>query len=212
VDTPGVAGRAGELVPLPHAEVTAATLYADEIGSAVIALFERAHTEHLDRASRRLLIRGLVILGGRRYTSLYRPLIAFLRARSDPFEVLPEAFANPLPKVLAGAFDGDLAPLTALLADNEASEFVRSGAFLTLAFLTFDGRIPREATLEFLRRFVLENVTPAGDGAWVGWMDAVALLGLSQLSPRVEKAFDDGSIPAWIASRHFRSPVDRKGT
>src|SRR5215207_3992371 len=178
-------------VALPRREVALATLYADEIEPTIIRLLELAQTEDLDRASRRLLIRGLVILGARRYGGVYRPLIVFLRTRPDPFEVLVEVMANPLPKILAGVFDGGLEPLATLLTDDAANEFVRSGAFLALAFLTFDGRVPRETTVEFLRRYVQ---APPGDGAWVGWMDAVALLGLSQLSPRVEKAFDDGRL------------------
>jgi uncharacterized protein DUF1186/SEC-C motif-containing protein len=206
-------------VKLPRREVAVAALYTDEIEPAIIALTERAQAEHLDRASRRLLTRGLVILGGRRYVSLYRPLVAFLRGQRDPFEVLPEVFINLLPKVLAGVFDGDLELLTTLLTDDEASEFGRGGAFLALAFLTFDGRIPRETAVEILRRFEQENIAPPADGAWVGWMDAVALLGLSQLSPRVEKAFDDGRLPGWMVSRNdFREalrkaiqrPNDRK--
>src|SRR5262249_10965212 len=126
----------------------------------------------------------------------------------DPLEVLVEAVSEALPKVLAGVFDGDLAPLTDLLLDNEADEFARSGAFLSLAFLTFDGRIPRETTVEFLRRFAVGYLAPAGDAAWVGWVDAVALLGLTQLTPLVEKAFDDRGIPGWIVSRNdFRASL-----
>jgi hypothetical protein len=195
-------------VPLPRAEIAVAALYPNVIEAAVISLLARAPKENLDRASRRLLIRGLVILGARRSASLYRPLIAFLRAHPEPFEVLVEAMANPLPKILAGAFDGDLQPLTSLLTDNEANEFVRGWPFVALAFLTFDGRLPRDTTAEFLRRFAEKNMAPPYHAAWVGWMDAVALLGLSQLSPLVEKAFDDDRIPGWMVSRNdFREAL-----
>jgi hypothetical protein len=180
---------------LPSTEVAIATVHADEIEQELIAVIERACTEELDDASARLLFRGLHILGGRRLIAAYRPCIAFLR--SDPERVenlLSDALGNTLPGILAGMFDGDPEPLLGLITDEAACQFARGPALVTLALLTFEGRIARDFTEDFLARF--EGPGRAEDDwIWHDWMLAVALLGLDRLTPRVKAAFADGLIP-----------------
>jgi SEC-C motif-containing protein len=98
----------------------------------------------------------------------------------------------------------------ALTGDNDAKEWIREDAFIALAFLTFDGRIPRGTMRDFLRQFEQDSVTPSDDAGWHGWMTAVALLGMDELSPRIHAAFEDGRIPEYIASeRNYLQMLDR---
>ena len=195
---------------LQDTDVVAATLYAHEIEPAVVAAVEQARPEALDPSLGRLIFRGLHVLAARRLTAVYRPLIAILHGPEHPERVLGDAVTETLSRILIGVFDGDSAPLLSLIRDTTAGEWVRDAAYGALAFLTFDGRIPRAATEDFLRRFERESRTPPEDAAWYGWMIAVALLGLNELSPRVHAAFEDGRIPSYVAREEdYRELLDR---
>jgi hypothetical protein len=92
-------------------------------------------------------------------------------------------------------FDGDAEPLLSLIADDKVDQFVRDAALRAFAFLTFEGRIDRAVAEAFLARFEQQSSAPSGNLTWLGWVTAVALLGLESLSPRVDAAFEDGRIP-----------------
>ena len=193
-------------VPLPSLAIAVATLYAQEIERDILALVERASSEDLDVPSARLLFRGLHILGGRRFTSLYRPLVTLLRGPQDYIEyLLGDAITATLPKILAGVFDGDQGPLRALITDLRVDAFVREAALKALGFLALDGQIDRADFEAFLLRFDQDKlVAPDDDVMWHGWMSVVAVLGLVALEPRVRAAFADGRIaPDWCDEEDF---------
>jgi len=191
---------------LPSIEIAFATLYADAIEPDVVAVVERAQREDLDIASGRLLFRGIHILGGRRLTAAYRPLLAMLHGPQDRVEaLLGDAVTENLSRILAGLFDGDEQPLYALVADANVDSFVRGAALSALAVLAFEGRIDRTAFETFLVRFDEARLAAAEDEVmWHGWMTAVAVLGLTALAPRVRAAFADGRIaPEWYDESDF---------
>jgi uncharacterized protein len=188
--------------PLPSETAGVATIYASEIAPDIIRLLECARVAQLEAASECLLFRGLHILGAARLKAAYRPLMASLHAPEDRIEhLLGDATTETLPKILAGVFDGDAEPLLALIEDDKVHEWVRDAARRTVAFLAFDGRLDQRAAGEFLARFEQQSTAPAGDAAWHGWMTAVALLGLDQLSPRVQAAFETAGCPPSLRTK-----------
>jgi hypothetical protein len=195
---------------LPSTEVAIATLFAHEIEANIVELLTRAAGEDLDLPSKRLLFRGLHILGGRRLPSGYRPLIALLHGSPERAEaLLGDAITETLSKILAGVFDGDPEPLLGLISDITLDEFVRDAALNAFTFLVFDGRIERSFADDYLRRFEPECTAPAGDMIWHAWMTAVALLGFEHLTDRVHAAFADGRIPRNVAEKkHYRELLE----
>ena len=191
-------------VELPSGAVAVATLYATDIEPDIVAVLERAATEELDRPTERLLFRGLHILGGRRFSSIYRPLIALLRGPRDRVDnLLGDAVTETLNKILAGVCDGDEQPLLGLIADNKVDRFIRDAAMGALAFLAFEGRVAKPAVEDFLLRFDLERLAPNDDDLmWHAWMTAAGLLGMESLSTRVRRAFADGRVSPKFASEH----------
>ena len=189
--------------PFPETEICIATLYAADIEADIIARVERARRETLDESAEWLLFRGIHILGGRRLTAAYRPFIALLReaGRDRLDRLLGEAITISLSRILAGLFDSDSEPLQSLITDQSADEFVRDAAMGTFALLTFEGHIDRAHAEEFLTRFEQEDHSPQGSMVWHGWMTAIGVLGLENLSPRVFAAFRDGRIPDWVANK-----------
>ena len=181
---------------LPGGAVAVATLYVHEIEPDILNVLERASLADLDLPSGRLLFRGLHILGGRRIPRGFQKLMAFLRGpQSRVDDLLGDAVTETLTRILAGMFDGDCEALCALIADSDVAPFVRDAAMGALAFLVFDKRVGEVVAREFLARFDGERLASPDDPiAWHAWMTAVALLGLSDFSPRVRAAFDDGRI------------------
>jgi hypothetical protein len=196
---------------LPKVEIALSTLFAPDIEADIVEVIERARREELDGPSATLFFRGIHILGGRRLTAAYRPFIAFLReAEAERIAaLLGDAVGDSLGKILAGLFDGDADLLFALITDMRVDDLIRRDAFGALAFLTFEGRIERALTEDFLERFDNNNGAPPGDMSWDGWMSAIGLLGLERLSPRVHAAFNDKRVLPWIAvESHYTHLLD----
>jgi hypothetical protein len=191
---------------LPSTAVEFAALYADAIEPDVVAIVEQAQREDLNVASRRLFFRGIHILGGRRLSAAYRPLVAVLRGPHERVDtLLGDAVTETLSRILAGLCDGDGEPLYELAADRAVYPFVREAALNALAFLAFEGRIDRAAFEAFLLRFDAARLAAADDDLmWHAWMTAVAVLGVTALQAHVRSAFADGRIaPGWCDEADF---------
>jgi len=151
------------------------------------------------------------LLGEWREKSAYRPLAALLRLPDDELEdVLGDATAQTSHRVMAAVFDGDPAPLHAIIRDPDANDIVRSRMCEALAMVTLRGGLPREETAAFLRA-CFDELAPQGESfLWNGWQNAIAMLGLVELVPLVRQAFDRGLIPSDLLSfEDFAEELDR---
>ena len=95
-------------------------------------------------------------------------------------------------QVVIAVFDGDHAPLLDACSDTRLDGFLRWSLMQALARLTFDGRIPRPITLDFVDRFEREPLAAPGDFAWEGWNDLIILLGMEHMRERLRATLDDG--------------------
>ncbi len=111
---------------------------------------------------------------------------------------------------MAGGFDGNADALFTAILDLELDQIIRLSLFGAATFLTWDGRIERDRMTAFLERFYQERSTPDLDIAWIGWMEAIALLGLRALAPLVQRALDEGEIPDdLIDTTEFTATLER---
>jgi len=148
------------------------------------------------------LFRGLHVLGGGRDSAACAPLLRFLRRPPEQLEdLLGDAITENLSQIVAGVFDGDAEALFGLIADPTIDEYVRDAVLGAAAFLTWDGRISRALMIAFLVRFDDERLAPDGDYGWIGWLEAISLLGLRPLAPRVFRAWDEGRLPDRVLDR-----------
>jgi uncharacterized protein len=189
------------------AEALESALRRNQVPSeAVLSLLDRAAAgDALSARERNLLFWGIHLLGTAREARLFAPLLRLFRLPAETVgELIGDAVGTTLPRILAGAFDGDVAALETALLDRGIDEYLRWSLFGALSFLTFAGRVPRERAEALLLRFDEERAARAGDAAWTGWEETIALLGLRSLRPRVEAAraearlLDDVSDPAWF--------------
>ena len=192
---------------LPADALEEAVRRPEPLVEPVLGLLGRAAAgEPLSPRDANLLFWGIHVLGAARETRLFRPLLQLFRLPPDALgELIGDAVGTTLPRILSGAFDGDVDALEATLLDRDGDEYVRWSLFGALSFLTSSGRVPRERTEAVLVRFDDERSARAGDAAWTGWEESIALLGFAELGVRVEAAradarlLDDVSDPAWFA-------------
>jgi hypothetical protein len=151
------------------------------------------------------------LLGEWREKSAYRLLARLLRRpREDLDEILGDAITITSHRIMAAVFDGDPQPIYDVILDPAADEFVRARMCEALAMVTLQGELPREETARFLRA-CHHDLQPQSDSfVWDGWQSAIALLGLVELKPLVERAFRRGYIdPGNMSFEHFEEDLKR---
>jgi yecA family protein len=140
---------------------------------------------------------GIHVLGAGRRTELYRPLLRLLAQQDEAYidGLLGDAVTETLGSTVISIFDGDPDPLIDVCADRSIEGAVRWNLMTALTRLAFDGAIPRERTLAFLDQFERESLAEPGDMAWIGWAEAIRLLGLEEMRERVHATWNDGRNP-----------------
>jgi hypothetical protein len=149
------------------------------------------------------------LLGEWREKTAYWPLAVLLRLPPDVLDsVLGAAVSETVHRVMAAVFDGEPEPLYQIIRDPEADEYVRAHMLHAIAMLTRSGELPREATAAFLQDCFAKLEPQRDCYVWSGWLDAVAWLGLTELKPLVQQAFQRGSIdPEWLTFKDFEEEL-----
>jgi len=195
---------------VPDVSIVLCTIRIEESAPPLRAVLERAaNGEPLSDHEEMLLFRGLHILGGARDSQACRPLLRLLRRPTEETDrLLGDTITETLSRIVAGVFDGDADALFDIIADRSIDEFIRDAVFGAVTFLTWDGRIERDRTRHFLERFYREKLADDWDCAWVGWLQAIAMLPLRDLVPLVYSAWDEGRIPEdTLERRDFESDL-----
>lgn len=169
-----------------------------ELAPAIIALMERAISdaalsgdEALSDDEVTILFRGLHILGGARHPDACATLLRMLALPEAELEyLLGDAITATLPRIVAGVFDGDAEGLLDAVADPDRDEYVRDSLLGAATWLAREGRIELGRLKRLLEAFDETPLAEDGEIVWLAWTNAIALLGLSELAPRVERSFD----------------------
>jgi hypothetical protein len=188
---------------LPVLELGQCTIRIEESSPALLALLERAADgEALAEDEETLVFRGLYILGGARVSQAYRPLLRLLRRPWNELDyLLGDAITESLASIAAGVFDGDAEPLFELALDASIDGYIREALLGAATFLTWKGLIERERMQRVLVQFYQQRLAADDDQAWIGWLEAIALLGLRDLAPLVRAAWDEGCVPSDLLER-----------
>ena len=168
--------------------------HADSLVESVLPLLERAAGGVLlTLPDERLVYYGLHILAAARRSEVCRPLIRLLRRPEDDFyRLLGESVTG----IVISVFDGDGAAMITAIEDPEGGDLARRYLFDAVARLRVEGAISREAVRELLIRFDDERLGEPASLAWMGWQNAVALLGFADLADRVRASWEDERNPS----------------
>ncbi|WP_258590459.1 DUF1186 domain-containing protein [Mesorhizobium sp. AR07] len=193
---------------LPDVAIGLCTIRIEESGPALRAVLAKAADGiALSDDEEMLLFRGLYILGGARDSQACQLLLRLLRRPAKEVDrLLGDALTETMSSIAAGVFDGDVDALFGIIADRSVDEFARDALFGAATFLAWDGRIERDRMRHFLERFHKERLAADGDFAWIGWLEAIALLGLRDMAGLAHGAWDEGRIPPGVLDRgHFEN-------
>jgi len=166
-----------------------------EVGPHLLAVLQDAADggELSDRVGR-ILFFGLFLMAQVRETRAFRPL-CILAADAERIDaVLGDGITEDLSGMFVRIFDGDPAPLRTVIENPDAGQFVRNAGLEALAILTASGRIDRGETGRYLRDLYTTLRPQRRNFVWIGWQQAVALLGYEDLVPLVEDVFARGLI------------------
>ena len=182
----------------PRAAMAAARKDRDTMAPIFVDLVTRLATQDIPEMRDddvTALIPVFHMLGEFREPHAYRPLLQLLRQPSDSIEYLMgDAVTETSFRVIAGTFDGDLQPLFEAIEDPEAYEFSRAAlmdALVLIAQLHPDQRKTIENYFRTLRSRHPEDLPLE---VLIGWMDAIANLGLEDMIEEVRTAFEKGLI------------------
>jgi uncharacterized protein len=196
---------------MPREALADALARWDECAPAFIDMIERrpSMTDATDEFDNALFL-IVHLCGQMRETRAYRPLLRLLAADAELVEhVLGDTVTATLPKVAAAVFDGDVAPLCSVILQPDANMWARNSLIEALARVTRDGRVPRETTAAFLARCDTELMPREDNHAWVGWQEAIAVLGLAELKEAVARAFADERVdPDALDYEHFEADLE----
>jgi hypothetical protein len=180
----------------PHAALAAAGAHRAEL----VPLFLREIETHLaiSPEDREFVptpfFFAVHLLAEWRETSAYRPLLSLLRLPNDEIDdIFSDALTETLARTLASVYDGDPQPMIDIIHDPNAEETVRWQLVTTLAILVVHGKLDRAWFVEFLRD-CYTALPQSYQFVWIGWMQAVAALGIVELKPLVQRAYAAGFV------------------
>lgn len=175
----------------PDAALTAGVGKAEELAPAVYVIAEKfCRGVYLLPAENELLFYGLHVLAAARHPGLFDHLMAMTRLPETQLDQLfPDQTPTSLKRLLLSVWAGDSDMLFDLIESSDIVSDVKWALFDLLARLTFDGRIPRERTIDFLERLERDQVFDEDDNVWWGWGEAVTNLGIKQLEPALHRVW-----------------------
>ena len=177
------------------------------LAPAVIAVADRMADGILPLPHEKRLLRGgLFPLAAARETSVCPSFLRLLASPPPELEwLLGEDRGDAVGPLLLSLYDGNDAAVRALLEQPGLDEDVCCAVFPVMARLVWEGRASREEFLATLDRFDREEMAGTDSLAWIGWQDAIQLLGLTEWIERVRAAWQAGRVSEGL----FRE-VDRQ--
>jgi len=196
---------------LPREAMQWALDHWDEAAPELLSVVER-YTSGADRSDETArAVFFIVHLAGEKHDTRVFSLLYRLAQDGEAVEAaLGDATTTTFKQILISTYDGNLDTLKGLIEAAEADEFVRADALEVLAYLTATGRIPREETEAYLLG-LYDTLQPQQESfVWSGWVLAIGLLGLEELSDVVRHAFERGLIdPMVMGYDDFRRDLER---
>lgn len=183
----------------PKAAMAAARADRDKMVSIFVDLVDRLANQQLvemQEGEITALIPIFHMLGEFQESRAYRPLLMLLRQPSKTLDyLLGDAVTETSFRVLAATCDGDLQPLFEFVEDATTDVFARSSMIDALVLTALLHPENRDAIAAFFRNF-RQHCRDEDTDMLIGWMEAVADLGLADMEPELRATFEAGLIPS----------------
>jgi len=182
----------------PKAAMAAARADRDTMAPIFVDLVDRLANQQqaeMQEGEITALIPIFHMLGEFQEPRAYRPLLKLLRQPSKTLDyLLGDAVTETSFRVFAATCDGDMQPLFAFIEDAAADVFARSSMMDALVLTAFLRPKKRDAIAAFFRGF-RQHCRDEDTDLLIGWMEALADLGLADMEPELRATFEAGLIP-----------------
>jgi hypothetical protein len=160
-----------------------------------LQVLERAAEDPVKFAERKdymLHVFAMYLLAQFREKRAYRPLVKMFSAPGEtPFDLAGDTVTERLKCIFGSVYDGDPAPLQALVEDENANEYVRNAALDAFVVLKESGQMSREEVVAYYRSLFHGKLKRTFGYAWNGLVTAVADLPAPELLEEVRQVFRD---------------------
>ena len=137
------------------------------------------------------------LCGQMRETRAYEPLCRLLAEDPETESWLGDAMTESLPGILIATFDGDVAPLKAVVEAEGADPYARGAALIALGYLVrARGALDDAAMAAYLSRVRKEARPRDLEGFWFVWAQTAAALGYDELKMELAILTKEGLIEA----------------
>nr|MDT0252540.1 DUF1186 domain-containing protein [Endozoicomonas sp.] len=145
-----------------------------------------------DDSNAMLSIFALFLLAQFREQKAYPIIINVINRPAKEAEyLLGDITTEGLNRILASVYDGELAPLQAVIENDKTYEFVRSAAIRAITVLYFTGQLERDTILAYFKTLYQERLERSENLIWGSLVDYTGQMGLDELLPEVKLAFQD---------------------
>jgi len=198
----------------PLAALELADRHRDEIAPHLIAELQRVAADpSVARGDGYVLhLFAMLLLARWRDSRAYRPLAQLGQLDQATLDqVFGQLVHDRYGRALASCCDGDIAPLTGLADDTEASTWARAAALEALTVAALEGRAPRTTVIDFLADFGARQADMLRDkpnlGADLEILDILvahlADLGAAEQMPAIREWFAAG-----LVDESYAEPAD----
>jgi hypothetical protein len=143
---------------------------------------------------------AIYLLAQFREQPAYSLLVKIVSAPGEiPFDLFGDTITESLSQLLASVYDGNPAPLHALVEGEEVNEFVRSASLDSFVVLENSGQMPRAEVVDYFRSLFHGKLPRAHSHAWDGLICSVADLPAPELLEDVRQAYADGLVDESVA-------------
>lgn len=176
-----------------HEELTPALL-------EVLSDAARLPEYYLEGGNWKLVTFACYVLAQFRVTAAYKPLCTLLAGEEDTIdELFGDMITGDLGNILASVYDGDDAPLRALVENKDVYEYVRGSAVaLCYQCLLVEGKISREALEAYATELLGSKLEQKPGVYWDCWTAFCADLGFASTVPLIQKAIDNNLCDPWF--------------
>jgi Protein of unknown function (DUF1186) len=135
---------------------------------------------------------AMYILAQFRERRAYRLIVRIFSAPGEtPFDLAGDTVTERLKCLFGSVYDGDPAPLQALVEDENTNEYVRNAALDAFVVLKESGQMSRDEVVAYYRSLFHGKLKRTFSYAWNGLVTAVADLPAPELLEEVRQAYRD---------------------
>ncbi|MCB1133063.1 MAG: DUF1186 domain-containing protein [Verrucomicrobiae bacterium] len=201
----------------PKAAMREIVARKDEMIPHLLGILESAHAnpaDYIDGPRAMLATYAAYLLAQFRETRAYRPLLALLHLE-DGFaeQFFGDSITEDMHNIVACVFDGDEAPLRALIENPDADEYARAcGGLKTYLPLMHGGRVSPADVERYFHDLLEHKLEREPSHIWNETCSLAGDLGFAELLPLIEKAFQEGLCDVFFNRfEHIRSRITTGG-